>query len=216
MTADEEPDHVPSQAELDAEDMAAIARRSKDKDEAVLYPSRPVDPGPPPRVLTVPARVAFWGAAVAGLIAFVYGFVNVGTIRGLLRDRLRDGLASDPRNAAPADRIDTMANFFPPFMLIMIVVFLAIEYVLLVGAATHHSRNCRNFYLAAVLVNLLCIPIGIDLLFRYPDVWSALPVIGWIQFALLAVSALCTIQRSVNRWLPQSTRMRPMRMVKGR
>ena len=182
----------------------------------MLYPSRPTDPGPAPRALTVHARVAFWGAAAAGLVAVVYGFVNVGTIRGLLRDRLREGLATDPRNAAPADRIDPMANFFPPFMLIMIVVFLAIEYALLVAAATHHSRNCRNFYLAAVVVNLLCIPIGIDLLFRYPEVWSALPVIGWIQFALLAISALCTMQKSVNRWLPQSTRMRPMRMVKGR
>ncbi|GAB32984.1 hypothetical protein GOOTI_035_00330 [Gordonia otitidis NBRC 100426] len=215
MTDPDDPDRVPTQAELDAEDLAAIERRSKDKDEAMLYPSRPVDPGPPPRALTVHARVAFWGAAVAAMVSFVYGLVNIGTIEGLLRDRLREGVASDPRNAAPADRIDSLANFFPVFMLVMIVVFLVVEYALLVGAASHHSRNCRNFYLAAVVVNLLCIPSGIDLLFRYPDLWSAMPIIGWLQFALLVVSALCTIQKSVNRWLPQSTRMRPTRMLRG-
>ena len=37
MTDPDESDRIPTQAELDAEDLAAIERRSKDKDEAVLY-----------------------------------------------------------------------------------------------------------------------------------------------------------------------------------
>ncbi|NED63802.1 hypothetical protein G3I15_22980, partial [Streptomyces sp. SID10244] len=68
----------PSQAELDAEDLAEIARSSKDRDQANLYPPRTGDPGPAPVALTLHARVAFWGAAAAGLLSVVYGFVNLG------------------------------------------------------------------------------------------------------------------------------------------
>ncbi|AZG47389.1 hypothetical protein [Gordonia insulae] len=216
MTDPDDPDRIPTQAELDAEDLAAIARSSQDREHATLYPPRPGDPTPPPAALAVHARVAWWGAAVAGLVSVVYGFVNLGMITDLLRARLLEGVVNDPRNASPEDRVDSLAGFFPPFMLVMIVVFLAIEYALLVAAANHHSRNCRNFFLAAVVVNLLCIPIGIDLLFDYPDVWSAMSVIGWIQFALLVISLLCTVRGSVNQWLPSSTRMRPTKMLRGR
>ena len=60
---------------------------------------------------TGPAEIVVGSMTVTSpVVAVVYGFVNVGTIRGLLRDRLREGLATDPRNAAPADRIDPMAN----------------------------------------------------------------------------------------------------------
>ncbi len=38
-----------------------------------------------------------------------YGFLNLGTIQDLLRERLLDGLRTDPRNAAPVDRIDSIA-----------------------------------------------------------------------------------------------------------
>jgi hypothetical protein len=209
-------DRIPTQAELDAEDLAAIARRSKDRDEANLYPERFDDPGPPPAALVLHARVAWWGAALAGLVSAVYGFVSMSTITDLLRARLVEGVVDDPRNASPADRVDSLAGFFPPFMLIMIVVFLAVEYALLVAAANHHSRNCRNFFLSAVVVNLLCIPIGIDLLFDYPEVPSAIAVLGWVQFGLLVVAALMTLRRSVNQWLPVSTRMRPTRMLRAR
>ncbi|WAC57389.1 hypothetical protein [Gordonia sp. SL306] len=216
MTQPDDPDRIPSQAELDAEDLAEIERSSKDRDQANLYPPRTDDPGPAPAALSLHARVAFWGAAAAGLVSVVYGFVNLGLISDALRQRLLDGVIDDPRNASPQGQVDSLAGFFPPFMLIMIVVFLAVEYALLVAAAHHNSRNCRNFFLAAVVVNLLCIPIGIDLLFQYPEVWSAMVVISWIQFALLIVAAMFTVRRSVNQWLPESTRMRPTRMMRAR
>ncbi|MGV9711396.1 hypothetical protein ACWDTI_12110 [Gordonia sp. NPDC003424] len=212
----DDPDRVPTQAELDAEDLAAIERSSRDRDQATLYPPRESDPGPAPAALSRHARVAWWGAAIAGLVSVGYGFLNLGTITDLLRQRLLQGITTDPRNASSPDQVNSLAGFFPPFMLVMIVVFLVVEYLLLVAAANHHSRNCRNFFLAAVVVNLLCIPIGIDLLFRYPEVSSLMPIVGWIQFGLLVLAALFTLQRAVNRWLPASTRMRPSRVLRGK
>ncbi|MXP23775.1 hypothetical protein GIY30_20770 [Gordonia sp. HNM0687] len=216
MTDPDDPDRIPTQAELDAEDLAEIAHTSRDRDHANLYPPRPGDPGPPPAALSLHARVAWWGAAIAGLVSAVYGFINLGLITDLLRARLLQGVLTDPRNASPEDQVDTLAGFFPPFMLVMIVVFLVVEYALLVAAASRHSRNSRNFFLAAVAVNLLCIPIGIDLLFDYPEVWSAMSVIAWLQFGLLILAALFTLRRNVNQWLPDSTRMRPTRVFRER
>ncbi|MEE4024494.1 hypothetical protein V1Y59_15520 [Gordonia sp. PKS22-38] len=216
MTDPDDPDRIPTQAELDAEDLAAIERSSRDRDDANLYPPPPGDPGPPPVALSLHARVAWWGAAVAGLVSVVYGFVNLGMITDLLRVRLLEGVVADPNNASPEEQVDSLAGFFPPFMLVMIVVFLAAEYALLVAAATQHSRTCRNFFLAAVVINLLCIPIGIDLLFEYPEVWSAMPVIAWLQFGLLIIAGLFTVRRGVNQWLPDSTRMRPTKMFRAR
>ncbi len=212
---DRDPDRVPTQAELDAEDLAELARTSQDSDRARLYPARAVDPGPPPLALIRDARIAWYGAAVAALISVIYGFLNLGMITDLLRQRLAEGVVNDPKNASPANQVDSLASFFPPFMLIMILVFLAIEYLLLNAIANHHSREIRAFFLATIVVNLLCIPVGIDLLFRYPDVWASLPIIGWVQFACLVVAAVCTLRRSVGKWLPASTRMRPMRMFRG-
>ncbi len=215
MTDPDDPDRIPTQAELDAEDLAAIGRTSRDRDEAALYPPRPDDPGPAPASLASHARIAWWGAAIAGVVCVVYGFTHLGLIADLLRARLHEGVATDPANAGPEGGIDRMAGFFPPFMLVMIVVFLAIEYAFLVAAASRHSRNARNFFLATVVVNLLCIPIGIDLLFAYPEIWSAMSVIAWVQFALLIIAAVLTLRRTVERWLPPSTRMRPTRMWRG-
>lgn len=212
----DDPDRLPTQAELDAEDLAAIERSSRDVDAAGRYPPREDDPGPPPAALARHARVAWWGAAVAGLICVGYGFTHLGTITDLLRQRLQEGVITDPRNASSADQVDSLARFFPPFMLVMIVVFLVVEYLLLRAAANQHSRNCRNFFLSAVVVNLLCIPIGVDLLFGYPDVSSLMPIIGWIQFGLLILASLFTLQRAVNQWLPPSNRMRPSRMLRGK
>lgn len=211
-----EPERRPTQAELDAEDLAALARSSRDRDHATLYPPRPTDPGPPPAALALHAPIAWGGAAIIGLILAIYGFFNLATITDALRRRLLDGIATDPANSAPEDQVDTLAGFFPPFMLVMIVVILAIECALLLAASNHHSRNCRNFFLAAVVVHLLCIPIGVDLLFRYPEVSSTMVVLSWTQFALLVLAALFTLRRSVNRWLPESTRMRPSRMLRAR
>ncbi|MEO9329613.1 hypothetical protein [Gordonia aurantiaca] len=214
--SDRDPERIPTQAELDAEDLAALARSSRDRDHDTLYPPRPTDPGPPPAALALHARVVWWGAAVIGLILTVYGFLEFGTITDDLRQRLLDGIANDPVNSAPQDEVDSLAGFFPPVMLVAIVLILAIEYPLLVAAATHHSRSCRNFFVAVCVVHLLCVPIGIDLLFRYPDIPSAMVVLGWLQFALVLVSALLTLRRPVNRWLPESTRMRPSRVFRGR
>lgn len=210
----DQPDRIPTQAELDAEDLAEIARTSADRDVAALYPSRPDDPGVPPAALTLHARILWFGAAVAALVIVVYGFLNLGLISDALRQRLVEGVATDPKNASPVDQIDSIAGFFPPFMLVMIVVLLAIEYPLLAGTVTYHSRNARNFFVSAVVVNLLCIPIGIDLLLRYPTVPSELIIVAWIQFALLLLAALCSLRRAVNTWLPDSTRMKPSKMFR--
>ncbi|WP_439031365.1 hypothetical protein [Gordonia terrae] len=214
--ADGEPERIPTQAELDAEDLAALERSSRDRDQAALYPPRPTDPGTPPAALALHARIAWWAAAVIGVVLVLYGFFSLGTITDDLRARLLEGVAADPANAAPENEVDTLAGFFPPFMLVMIIVVLAIEYACLVAAATHHSRHLRNFFLAAVVVHLLCIPVGVDLLFRYPDVSSIMVVLSYLQFGLLVVAALCTLRRPVNRWLPDSTRMKPTRMIRGR
>ena len=207
-------ERIPTQAELDAQDLAELQRTSADRDHANLYPKRPEDPGPPPRALVVDARVAWWGAAVCGLIVVVYGAANISLISGLLRDRLLSDTAADPNVELSTDRIDAFANTAGIPMLVITVLLLVGEYLFLRAAATHHSRNCRNFFLAMIAVNLLCIPIGLDLLFRYDELWSGIVIVGWLQFALLLIAAVMTLRRSVNSWLPQSTRMRPGRMLK--
>ena len=214
--AERDADRIPTQAELDAQDLAELARTSKDSDHARLYPPRIDDPGPPPSALIRDARIAWFGAAAAGAVSVIYGFLNLGMITDLLARRLAEGVAQDPKDAAKPEQVDSLAHFFPPFMLIMIVVFLAIEYPLLTAVARHHSRDVRSFLLAAIIVNLLCIPVGIDLLFRYPEVWPALPIIGWVQFGFLVVTAGCLLRRPVNQWLPPSTRIRPSRVLRGR
>lgn len=91
---------IPSQAELDAEDMAELAKRSSaDRDQD--GPVRRGDPGPAPIPLVKHAVGCFWAAAVAGAICMVYGFLNLGTIKDLLYTRLLDGVRDDPGNAAP-------------------------------------------------------------------------------------------------------------------
>lgn len=206
----------PSQADLDAEDLAELARTSEDRDRSGLYPTRAQDPGPAPRALTQDALYVWWASTVLGVVVMVYGWVNLGEIIDLLRERLVDGVATDPNNAAPLDRVDSISGTFPPIMLVMIVVFSLIEYPLLRGIVTHHSRNLRNLFLTVALIHLLCIPIGIDLLFEYEGHDGLIPLLCWVQFALLAVAALMTVRRSVNQWLPTSTRMRPTRMLRAR
>ncbi|WP_308280502.1 hypothetical protein [Williamsia sp. DF01-3] len=100
---------MPSLAELDAMDLAAIeaGRQSKDKDHAVLD-----EPTPPPAAL-YHAWLLWLGGAAAALVSVVYGFVNSGSISDLLNERLQADVARDPDAAAPADRIDSLANFFP-------------------------------------------------------------------------------------------------------
>ncbi|GAA1482524.1 hypothetical protein GCM10009624_29640 [Gordonia sinesedis] len=210
----DDPDRVPSQAELDAQDLAEMELRSADRDRADLYPKRVEDPGPPPRALVVDARVAMWGAAACALIVVAYGIANLPQISDLLRARLLEGAQVDPRLATATDRVESFARNAPLPMLLVTVLLVVGEYLFLRAIATHHSRNCRNFFLAMVAVNLLCIPIGLDLLFRYDALWSGIVIIGWLQFAFLLVAAVMTVRRSVNTWLPESIRMRPSRMFK--
>ncbi|HMS77711.1 hypothetical protein [Gordonia sp. (in: high G+C Gram-positive bacteria)] len=201
---------IPSQAELDAEDMAELAKRSShDRDRAGLYPVRNTNPGPVPVPLAKHAVACFWAAASAGAICLIYGFLNLGTIQDLLYARLLDGVRNDPGNAAPEDKISGMSSTFPPVMLVLIAVFLAVEYLLLVNTAKHNSRGMRNVYLSVVVVNMMCIPIGIDLLFAYQRLSVVIVVIGWAQLVLLAFSALCTLRKEVNDWLPAPNKVRP-------
>lgn len=201
---------MPTLAELDAMDMAELAagRKSKDKDHANFD-----EPTPPPASLHH-AWLLWIGAAVAALVSVVYGFANLGAISDLLNERLQLGVAQDPNNAAPADRIDSLSGLFPPALLITTLVLLAIQYPLLVATSRRRSRGTRNLYVTLVVVMLLCIPMGMDLLFDYPAVPGALRVVGWIQFALLLLSALFTLRRSVDRWLPPSERMKPSHLIR--
>ncbi|MGO3326871.1 hypothetical protein [Gordonia sp. (in: high G+C Gram-positive bacteria)] len=211
---DGDPDRIPTQAELDAEDLAEIARRSKDTAERDRYPTRPVDPGPPPLALTRDARVAWLLSAVAGLIWVVYGFANLSVTTSRLANRLRPGLEDVP-DVDSAEKAHSLAQFWPPAFLVGIPIVVAVSGLMLVGIARGHSRNLRNVYLATVVVILLFVPVSADLLFNYPDsprwVWT----MAWIQFALLIVSALMTLRRSVGRWLPTTMRVRPMRVARG-
>ncbi|KQR99819.1 hypothetical protein ASG12_03355 [Williamsia sp. Leaf354] len=207
MSTPQDPEPIPSLAELDAMDMAEIAagRTSADKD------LRNDDIGPPPRALQQ-AFVLWVGGAVAALASAAYGLINLGTISDALRGRLEEGIATDPSESAPATQVDSLSSTYPVIMLIAIVVLLAIQYPLLTAIARHHSRNCRSFYVTAVVLMLLCIPVGIDLLFDYPEVSPVMTVIAWVQFALLLLSALFTLRRSVNQWLPEPMRLRPGQM----
>lgn len=201
---------MPSLAELDAADMARIAqgRTSKDKDHADL------DEDAPPPASLHHAWLLWLGAAAAALIGVFYGFANLGSITDLLRDRLHEGVREDPSNAAPADQINSIAGFFPPAMLITTLVLLAVQYPLLVAVGRRRSRGARNIYVTMALVMLLCIPMGIDLLFDYSSVPAAIRIVGWLQFVLLLLSALFTLRRGVNQWLPSSQRMKPTQIFR--
>lgn len=210
-------EHRPTQAELDAEDLAELRRTSTDRDRAELYPRPRSEPGAPPAALVTHARVVWWAAAIACLVCVVYGFAHLGQIEELLRARLLQGAAQgSSSNRLTPEKADSLAHTLPVPMLIAAVLLLVVEYITLVATATHHSRGSRSVFLTLVVVNVLCIPIGLDLLFRYDELWSAIVVIGWMQAALLVVAAVMTLRRSVDRWLPESTRIRPGRMMRNR
>ena len=211
---DRDPDRMPTQAELDAEDLAEIARQSKDADQRDRYPTRPVDPGPPPAALARDARVAWLLSSAAGLVWVVYGLVNLSATTSRLADRLQPGLEDVP-DVDPAEKAHSLAQFWPPAFLIGIPIVVAISWLMLVGIARGHSRNLRNVYLATVVVILLFVPVCADLLFNYPDSPRWAWAMAWVQFALLIVSVLMTLRRSVGRWLPSTMRVRSMRVAPG-
>ena len=73
---------------------------------------------------------------------------------------------------------------------------------------TQQPRHAQCQSLSVVVVNMMCIPIGIDLLFAYQRLSVVIVVIGWAQLVLLAFSALCTLRTEVNDWLPAPNKVR--------
>ncbi|MFM9376947.1 hypothetical protein [Gordonia sp. VNK21] len=211
----DDPDRIPTQAELDAEDLAELERTSRDADIVDRYPRRRDDPGPAPRVLAHSVRVVWWIAAAAAAAYVVAGFVQRGTITDLLAGRLEPGLAevNDADAGDAADRAQSMAQFWPPALLIGMVVLMALSYPLLVGIAGQHSRNLRSMYAAVVVVAALFTPVIGDLLFSYDEINVVVRALPWVQFAALLLTLLMVFRRAVNQWLPTSNRVKPGRML---
>ncbi|MFT3716275.1 MAG: hypothetical protein QM774_10100 [Gordonia sp. (in: high G+C Gram-positive bacteria)] len=210
----DDPDRIPTQAELDAEDLAEIARTSKDREITERYPQRPVDPGPPPRALTRDALGAWIVAVVTAAICIVYSFATLGSIFERLTERLEPDMG-DVKQINPGATASSMAHFWPIMLLTGWIVTLALSYPLLVGIAKHHSRNLRSIYSALVLVIMLFTPVVADLLFNYPGVPSAMRILAWTSFAALGVSVLMVFRSSVGAWLPPSMRVQPLRVFRG-
>lgn len=210
--SDSDPDQprIPTQAELDAEDMAEIARRSKVGDRQNRYPWRPEDPGEPPVALVRDARVLWWIAAVACLAWAAYGLINLGWLEEMMTERLLPGLYDVP-DVDPASKASSMADFWTPALLIGIPLFTALGYPLLVGVAKSNSRNLRSIYLALITVAVLFTLVGADLLFGYDEVSVTIRILAWVQCGALVLSGLVTMRRSINQWLPVSMTVKPFK-----
>lgn len=210
-----EPERIPSQAELDAEDLAELARRSRDTDSVMRYPERPPEAGPPPPSLIGAARVFWWIGAGAGLVCLAYGILNYGEVVRLLEARLLPGLEEmtvKQEGADPVGQSRSLARLWVPLSLFGVPVLVAIGYPLLVGIAKYHSRNVRSLFLTVIVVDVLFILVAADLLFRNGEGQDWVWWMAWVQIAALVLSALNTLRRQVNEWLPASTmRMRSFR-----
>ena len=197
-------DRLPTQAELDAQDLAEIARKSKDRNLANRYPTRPEDPGPAPMELLRDARVLWWIAAAACLTWVVYGLANLGMLEELMAVRLRPGLEEVP-GVDPDSKALSMASFWTPALLIGMPVFTALSYPLLVGIVKFNSRNVRSIYVAVLAVAVLFTIVGADLLFNYPEISVVWRIIAWVECGALVLSALVTMRRAPNEWLPKTS-----------
>lgn len=204
---------LPTQAELDAEDMAEIARRSKDNDHVNRYPVRPVDPGPPPVALARDARIVWYVAGAACLAWMIYGLSNLSWLESLMADRLLPGLQT-VKDIDPDSKAASMAGFWTPGLLIGIPLFTALGYPLLVGIAKARSRNVRSIYLALIVVTVLFTVVGADLLFGYEQVTVVARVLAWVQCGALVLSGLITMRRQVTDWLPASMTVKPFRRAR--
>ncbi|GAA3045291.1 hypothetical protein GCM10010528_25720 [Gordonia defluvii] len=221
---DDDRDPIPSQAELDEMDMAELTRTSAESH--VAYPTRDEPAGPPPAALVRDAWVCWWIAAAAGLASAVFLLINLGSISGSLQERLRTDMERAIAEAAakatkaanppsmPADGFHGLAHLLPPVMLMAIVALLVVQFLLLRGVSVHHSRNSRSIFLAAVLINLVCIPTGMDLL-RFADNAPSMVIVGWIQFGALMLAALCTLRPAVGRWLPAPRALRAGKLLRS-
>lgn len=204
-------DRLPTQAELDAEDLAELERTSRDADLTARYPRRPVDPGPPPTALTRDAVYAWYLSAAATLVCIVYGFATLGASIDRLADRLEPQMAEVQSIDATASA-SSMASFWPPTLLVGWLIAMAITYPLLVSIGRHHSRNLRSIFAAVSVLIVLFVPLVSDLLFDYPEVPSAFRVLSWVAVGALVLSVVMTFRGAVGRWLPSSTRVRPSRV----
>ncbi|MBT0567202.1 hypothetical protein [Williamsia sp. CHRR-6] len=203
-TGPDDPDRVPSMAELDAMDLAAIAagRTSADRD------SRPEEIGPPPTALHH-AYLLWLVSAGAGLVVMILGLLDLGSISDALRIRMESSAPGDPQGTITPEQARSLSETFPPVMLVGIGVVIALQYPLLTAIGRRHSRNVRSFFLALVVITLIAIPVGLDLLFSYDSTSVLAPVLGWTQFGALVLCALFTLRRSVNQWLPEPMKFRP-------
>lgn len=208
-------DRIPTQAELDAEDLAEIARSSQDRALTERYPQRQAEPGPAPTAITRDALYVWYLSAASALACIVYGFVTLGGITSRLADRLESQMGEVAR-IDPEATADSIAGFWPPALLIGWVIAMAITYPLLTGIAKHHSRNLRSVYAAACVVVALFVPLIADLLFAYPEVPTAFQVLAWVSAGALLLSVLVTFRGAVGRWLPETTRIRPSRVWRER
>ncbi len=211
---DGDDDRIPTQAELDAEDLAELARTSRDAELTARYPRRAADPGPPPRALTRDAMACWYLAAVAALVCIGYGLVRLGAETQWLRARLEPQLV-DAAPGDPAAQAESMARFWPPALLIGWLIAMAITYPLLTAIARHNSRNVRSIYAAVCVVVVLFVPLISDLLFNYPQAHAVIRVLAWVSVAGLLLSVLMTFRGEVGRWLPTTTRIKPTRMWRG-
>lgn len=208
-------DRLPTQAELDAEDLAEIAKASEKRNLSNRYPTRPDEPGPAPIALTRDARVLWWIAAAFGLAWVIYGLANLSWLEDLMAVRLRPGLQDIP-GVDPDSKALSMASFWTPALLIGMPLFTALSYPLLIGIVKMNSRNLRSIYIAVVAVTVLFTIVGADLLFNYPEVSSAWRVLAWIECGALILSVLVTLRRAPNEWLPKTSMVvKPFRKPRG-
>ncbi|MFZ2510831.1 MAG: hypothetical protein WAW85_07055 [Gordonia sp. (in: high G+C Gram-positive bacteria)] len=206
---------IPTQAELDAEDLAELARTSADRALTDRYPRREQDPGPAPVALTRDALYVWYVSAGTALVCIGYGLVTLGGATRRLADRLATQM-SDAQQIDPHATADSMAAFWPPALLIGWLLAMAVTYPLLTAIAKHHSRNLRSMYAAVCVVVALFVPLIGDLIFAYPEVPSAFRVLAWTSAGTLLLSSLITFRGAVGRWLPESTRIRPSRVWRER
>ncbi|AVL99373.1 hypothetical protein C6V83_02795 [Gordonia iterans] len=207
-------EHIPTQAELDAEDLAELERSSRDADLAARYPRRPEDPGPPPTALTRDALICWYVAALAALACIVYGFATLGAAVDRLADRLEPQMA-EVHQIDGTRTAESMAAFWPPALIAGWLVAIAITYPLLVAIGRHHSRNVRSIYAAVCILTVMFVPLISDLLFDYPEVPSVFRVAAWVSVAGLLLSVLMTFRGSVGGWLPASTRLKPSKVFRN-
>ncbi|GAC58162.1 hypothetical protein GOHSU_31_00230 [Gordonia hirsuta DSM 44140 = NBRC 16056] len=207
----DDPDRIPTQAELDAEDLAELARTSQDRALTERYPRRPDDPGPAPVALTRDAMWMWYLSAATALVCLIYGLATLGSEIDRLTARLEPQMADVQTIDAQATAA-SIAGFWPPALLIGWLLAMAVTYPLLTGIARHHSRNLRSVYAAVCVVVALFVPLIADLLFAYDEVPAVIRVLAWVSFGALLASVVMTFRGGIGRWLPESMRVKPSRV----